>query len=134
MKRTRLHPGEWDYSRQAAFAQGVDVDGLVFVSGMVGLDDEGALVGADGDMRAQALQTFRNIEKVLAEADMSLNDIVKINCYVTDGSKYHDYAAVRAELFTGNLPASATVIVAGLVVPGALLEIDAVAIKGSGNA
>ena len=95
----------------------------------VGVDDDGKLVGSAGDMEAQARQTFKNVTQVLAEAGATLDDVVKMTCHITDVSKYGDYAAVRAELFQGNLPASATVVVAALGMPELLIEIDAVAVK-----
>ena len=126
--RKRLHPEAWAYSKDASFAQGVEVDGTVYVAGIVSLSDDGQLVGS-GDMNAQARQTFKNIEKVLAEAGMTLDNVVKMTCYITDVSKYGEYAAVRAELFQGELPASATVAVAALVMPELLIEIDAIAVR-----
>ncbi len=125
----RLHPEAWEYAMDASFAQGVEVGGTVYVAGQVSLGDDGILVGAKDDMRTQARQTFRNIEKVLAEAGASLDDVVKITCYLTDKSMYADYAAVRSEVFNGNLPASATVVVAALVLPGAVVEVDAIAVR-----
>ena len=52
--------------------------------------------------------------------------MVKINAFVTNLEEYPEYAKVRAERFGERLPASATVMVAGLLV-GAHIEIDAVA-------
>ena len=126
--RRRLHPEEWAWSKDASFAQGVEVGGTIYVAGQVGVDDDGKLVGSPGDMNAQARQTFKNVEKVLAEAGATLDDVVKMTCYITDAAKYGDYAAVRSELLQGNLPASATVVVAALVMPELLIEIDAVAV------
>ncbi|NQW21079.1 MAG: RidA family protein [Chloroflexi bacterium] len=128
-KRTQLHPQAWPKAAGASYAQGVDVGSTVYVSGQVSANDQGEIVGAPDDMRTQALQTFNNVEKVLAEAGLTLNDVVNLTCYITDISKYADYAAVRAEIFTDNLPASATVVVAGLVVPGLLIEISAIAVR-----
>ena len=129
MKRTRLHPSSWVFSQHSGFAQGVQVGGTVYVSGMVAFDDDGILLGVPGDMNVQSRQTFRNIATILAEAKMSLHNVVKITCYITDASKYQDYAAVRSELFHDDLPASATVVVAALVAPGAVVEIDAIAVR-----
>ena len=127
--RKQLHPEEWQWAKDAGFAQGVEVGNTVYVAGQVSIDDDGSLVGVPDDMRSQARQTFRNVEKVLAESGASMDDIVNITCYVTDASKYADYAAVRSEVFKGNLPASATVVVSALVIPGLLVEVAAVAVK-----
>jgi enamine deaminase RidA (YjgF/YER057c/UK114 family) len=85
---------------------------------------EGKVV--EGGMRAEASATFDNIERVLRAAGADFSQIVKINAFITDLDEYPQYAEVRAERFGDQLPASATVEVAGLLV-GAHIEIDAVA-------
>ena len=80
-------------------------------------------------METQSRQAFSNMKTVLAEAGMTPENVVTITCYITDLSKYPDYSAVRAEVFTGNLPASATVVVKELVLDGLLVEIEAVAVR-----
>lgn len=97
---------------------------LIHVAGTVGFGPDGKVV--DGGMGAEARATFDNIERTLAEVGASMSDIVKINAFVTTLDDYPDYAAARAERFGEQLPASATVQVAGLLV-GAHIEIDAVA-------
>jgi enamine deaminase RidA (YjgF/YER057c/UK114 family) len=127
--RKRLHPETWTWAKDASFAQGVEVGDTVYIAGQASIDEDGKLVGDADDMQAQSRQTFKNIETVLTETGMSLDNVVNITCYITDGSKYADYTAVRSEVFTENVPASATVIVAGLVVPGLLVEVSAVAVR-----
>lgn len=96
----------------------------IHVSGCVGFGDDGKLVS--GGMGAEARATFDNIERALAGLGASISDVVKINAFVTSLDEYPDYAAAREERFGSQLPASATVQVAGLLV-GACIEIDAVA-------
>lgn len=129
-KRVRLQP-DWPYSKNASFSQGVMVGETIYVAGQAALDADGKVVGV-GDMKAQARQTFANIAAVLKEAGATLDDIVKITTYITDMSRYADYSAVRKEMFTNNLPASATVASPVLVFPELLIEIEAIAVKGSG--
>ena len=128
-ERRQLHPEAWTWSKGMSFAQGVEVGDTVYVSGQVGFGAEGQIVGGPDDMQAQARQAFKNVETVLAEAGMTLENVVTITCYITDQSKYSDYSAVRSKVFTGNLPASATVVVKALVLDSLLVEIDAVAIR-----
>ncbi len=130
--RRRLHPATWNYSKDASFAQGVEVGDTIYVAGQAALDDKGKVVGI-GDMRAQARKTFANIAAILAEAGASMEDVVKITAYITDVSRYGEYTAVRKEVFTRQLPASATVSVPALVIPELLVEVEAVAVKGSGG-
>ena len=97
---------------------------LIHVSGNVGFGPDGKVVS--GGMDAEARATFDNIERTLKSLDADLSNVVKINAFITDLGAYPAYAAVRAERFGGQLPASATIQVAGLLV-GAQIEIDAVA-------
>jgi enamine deaminase RidA (YjgF/YER057c/UK114 family) len=60
-----------------------------------------------------------------------MSNVIKINAFVTRLDDYSEFAKVREEVFAGNLPASATVQVAGLLV-GAQIEIDAVAFVPEG--
>jgi 2-iminobutanoate/2-iminopropanoate deaminase len=97
---------------------------LIHVSGNVGFGADGKVVS--GGMGAEARATLDNIERTLQQAGASMSDVVKINAFVTSLEEYADYALARAERFGEQLPASATVQVAGLLV-GAHIEIDAVA-------
>jgi reactive intermediate/imine deaminase len=114
--------------RTGSFAPGIAVDAqrLVFVSGSVAVDAEGQLVGK-GDVGAQTRQIFKNIEAILAEAGATLRDVVKITTFIVPMERYGEFVAVRAELFDGQFPASATVGVASLVSPDYLIEIEAIA-------
>jgi 2-iminobutanoate/2-iminopropanoate deaminase len=120
IQRLNTNPG-------AGFADAVTTVGTgrtIYVSGNVGFGSEGKVV--EGGMRAEASATFDNIERVLRAAGADFSQIVKINAFITDLDEYPQYAEVRAERFGDQLPASATVEVAGLLV-GAHIEIDAVA-------
>jgi 2-iminobutanoate/2-iminopropanoate deaminase len=97
---------------------------LIHVSGNVGFGADGKVV--DGGLGAEARATFDNIERTLEQCGARMSDIVKINAFVTSLEDYGEYAQARAERFGSQLPASATVQVAGLLV-GAHIEIDAVA-------
>lgn len=116
---------------KAPFAQGVQVGETLYVSGQIAQDADGKIVGV-GDMEAQARQVFANIEGVLKEAGSSFADVVKITCYVSDMRHYADYSKVRSEIFPDADIASATVISPGFVNPDALIEIETIAVVGSG--
>jgi 2-iminobutanoate/2-iminopropanoate deaminase len=97
---------------------------MIHVAGNVGFGPDGKVV--EGGMGAEARATFDNIERTLREVGAEMSDVVKINAFVTSLDDYAEYAEARAERFGEQLPASATVQVAGLLV-GAQIEIDAVA-------
>ena len=100
---------------------------LLFVSGFVPVDGEGRLVGGD-DVVAQARQVFANLGVVLAAAGATFADVVKVTVYLTDIADRVRINPVRQEVFGDARPASTLVEVSALAVPGAKLEIEAVAL------
>jgi reactive intermediate/imine deaminase len=109
------------------YTDAVRADGLLFVSGIVPVDDEGALVGGD-DVEAQARQVFANMGRVLAAAGVSFGDVVKVTVFLTDVDDRPAINPVRQEIFGSSRPASTLVEVSRLAIPGAKIEVEAVAI------
>jgi 2-iminobutanoate/2-iminopropanoate deaminase len=108
------------------YTDGVVADGWIWVSGMLALDKSGALIGGD-DVVAQATRVHENIEAVLKKAGAGFEDVVKVTVYLR---RIEDRAAVntvRRKFFGESRPASTLVEVSAFVVPGGLVEIDAVA-------
>jgi reactive intermediate/imine deaminase len=122
-----IDPG-WAWDDRLPLAQGKQTGNTIYVSGQVAYNADGQLVG-EGDIGAQTRQVFQNIKDVLAAAGAGLDDIIKINTYITDQSKFMDMLAVRSEIFGNNPPASTAVVVAGLAFPGLLIEVEAIAVK-----
>ena len=106
-------------------SQVVVADGWLQVSGQVALR-EGQIVGL-GDPSAQAEQCFANLLGVLEAAGAGPAQVVKLVCYLTERSAYAGYAAVRNRLFAAHPPASTVVIVKELLMPGLLMEVEALA-------
>jgi enamine deaminase RidA (YjgF/YER057c/UK114 family) len=104
---------------------------MIFVSGEVGRDASGAIVG--GGFEAEARQCFANLEAALRRAGASFKDVVRITAYVKDLADYPVYARVRGEVFADTWPASASVGVSDLLL-GARLEVDAVAVVAADSA
>jgi 2-iminobutanoate/2-iminopropanoate deaminase len=98
----------------------------LYVSGIVPVDANGAVVGGD-DVAAQARQVFANMERVLAAAGATAADVVKVTVYLLDVDDRPKINPVRQEFFGSTRPASTLVEVSRLAVPGALLEIEAIA-------
>lgn len=99
----------------------------VYLAGQVALDGQGKLVG-EGDAAAQAEQAFQNLRTVVTACGGSMDDIVKINIYVTDAAYRAAVVAARQRHFKeGQYPASTYVVVSGLAVPQLLVEVEAVA-------
>jgi len=108
-----------------AFAPGMQVDELLFTSGQVSQANDGSIVGI-GDCAAQARQIMARIQTIVEAAGATMLDVVKITTFLTNLDDYPAYNQVRSETFPSNPPASSTVIVAGLVRPELLIEIEAV--------
>src|SRR5690348_3769066 len=102
---------------------------LIFIAGQLGLDMENRLVGEPGDFRAQANQAVENLKLALADAGATLRDVVKINNYLVDMSHISIFREVRDRHFNMSAPpASTTVAISQLARPGALFEIEAIAV------
>lgn len=100
---------------------------LLFVSGVVPVDGAGRLVGGD-DVVAQARQVFSNLGAVLAAGGATFADVVKVTVFLTDVDDRARINVVRQEAFGEARPASTLVEIAGLAIPGARIEVDAVAV------
>ncbi|MBL8859622.1 MAG: RidA family protein [Planctomycetes bacterium] len=131
MKIENVEPSGWKSPK--GYANGVVVSGagrLLFVAGQIAWDAEQKLVGGD-DMAAQFEQVLKNIVAVVSAAGGEPQHIVRMTCYVTDKTRY--VAATRAigahwrAILGKHFPAMALVEVAGLLEPGALVEIEATA-------
>lgn len=100
---------------------------LLFVSGCIAVDGDGRLVGRS-DVVEQTRQVFANLNAVLAAAGASLHDVVKVTVYLTDVGDRAAVNTVREEMFGETRPASTLVEVSKLVLDGASVEIDAIAL------
>ncbi len=100
----------------------------VYVGGQNAVDANGGLVGPD-DLAAQTAQVMANLKLALAAAGASMADLVSCTIYVVAGLDLRAAYGVAASAFdTGSEPPLVSVaVVAGLAVPGALIELSAVA-------
>ena len=109
------------------YTDAVRAGNLLFVSGCVSVDAEGAVVGV-GDGVAQARQVLANIGLALAAAGASPADVVKVTTFLTDIADRARINPVRQEFFGDARPASTLVEVSALVLPEFLIEVEAVAL------
>lgn len=99
----------------------------IYIAGQLGLDLENKLVGSD--FRSQATRAMENLQAALKAAGATLNDVVKINNYLTDMKDIGTFREVRDKFFnTKAPPASTTVAIPSLARPGAVFEIEAIAV------
>jgi len=103
----------------------------VFISGMVSWDGDMKVLGGN-DAYAQAHTVFSYIRSLMAAAGGGMDDIIKINMFVTDMRHQPDIWKARREFFTGDFPCSTLVCVSSLFLPELLIEIEAVGFVGGG--
>ena len=131
MKQQRIDPG-WDWARKLNISAGVKIGDTVYLSGTVAFDHAGNVIGA-GDVYAQSKQVFKNIEEALAAAGATMADVVKITTFLTDISSYGEFGRARTEAFPKGVPASAAYATPALIKPELLVEVEAIAVIGSGG-
>ena len=124
-----LQPANWPRSK--GYSYGVTARGqMVFVSGLIGWDEHGKLVGRD--FLSQARQALKNVVTVLQEAKARPEHIVRMNWYIADRSEYlagqKELGNIYREIIGTHYPAMAAVQVAALVDDGARVEIEVTAV------
>lgn len=111
----------------AAYSQAVESNGMLFISGQVGIDPStGKLV--EGGIEFQSKQVMKNIGAILKAAGYDYSDVIKTTCLLTDMANYPVLNAVYGSYFTENPPARAAYATAGLPL-GSLVEIEVIAAK-----
>ncbi len=97
---------------------------FVFLSGQLGLSAQGQLAGSS--IETQTRQALHNISGILAEAGASLAQVIKSTVWLVERSDFSRFNQIYAEYFPHQPPARSTVV-CGLVLTGALVEIEVVA-------
>ncbi|SFC33405.1 reactive intermediate/imine deaminase [Marinospirillum celere] len=95
------------------YSQAVKVGNTVYLSGQIPLVPETMEVIA-GDFEAQAVQVFENLKAVCEAAGGSMDEVVKVNLYLTDLANFATVNEVMARYFSKPYPARAAVQVAAL--------------------
>jgi enamine deaminase RidA (YjgF/YER057c/UK114 family) len=129
MKRTAVNP--WEWSLQLGFNQGEVVEGqtrVLVCAGQTAVDGDGTPQHS-GDMAAQIALALDNLEAVLADAGMSLANVVRLNIYTTDVDTFLEHAAGLDERTgaAGVMPPGCLIGVARLAFPDLMVEFEATA-------
>ena len=101
----------------------------LYLSGIVPVDAGGQVVGGD-DVVAQAREVFAIMRRVLSTAGMGPEHVARVTVYLLDVDDRPRINPVREAFFGATRPASTLVEVSRLAVPGALLEVEAIAHRG----
>jgi 2-iminobutanoate/2-iminopropanoate deaminase len=123
--------GTWQQKRAFSPAVVTEAAGrMIFIAGHTGqIDDAGKSLAADFD--AQFRQTFRNIERTLAEAGGTLRDMVTMTVFLSDARYTSRMTELRGELFGKDFPASAAITAQGFAQPEVMIEVQGIAVTGS---
>ena len=109
----------------APLSQATRFGNLVFVSGSVGRSPETGEL-PEGGIKEQARQTLENIKSVLEEAGTSLDNVLKVTCYLKDLADRPGFNEVYGSYFPKDPPAR-TAFQAGGLGSGVLVEIETIA-------
>lgn len=108
------------------YSQAIEAGGIVFVSGQLPINP------ATGEMpqtaEDQARQSLENMKNILAEAGLSMDNVVKTTVYLSDMSYFADMNKVYATYFSGDFPARSAFAVKELP-KQALVEIECIAVR-----
>ncbi|HLG69827.1 MAG TPA: RidA family protein [Chloroflexota bacterium] len=126
MARQRLQPANLE--DPVRYSRGWKVGNTVYLAGAIGHNPDGSLTP---DIRVQTRRSIEQLEAVMKEAGGTLKDIVKLTVFITDMRYREGYGEVRAEMFPGDAPASTLIQCVALAAPGAMIEIEAVAVLDS---
>ena len=111
------------------YSHGVDSEGLLFLSGQTPIDSgTGKLV--EGDIQAQTKQCFDNLRSIIEEAGLTMDDVQKVNVFLTDMDNFAAMNEIYRQQFAAPYPARTTIGVASLPL-GASIEIEMIARRSS---
>ena len=104
----------------------VRVGDVIYLSGALGTKPGGGGL-AEGGIQGQTRQALENIKASAALAGVTMGDVAKCTVFLTSVADFQAMNGVYREFFPTNPPARTTVAVAGLVVEGAVIEIECIA-------
>ena len=107
------------------YSHGVDAEGLVFLSGQTPVDPATGKL-AEGDIAAQTRQCFSNLRAVIEAAGLTMDDVQKVNVFLTDMGNFAAINEVYKQEFAAPYPARTTIGVLSLPL-GASIEIEMIA-------
>ncbi len=106
------------------YSQAVKVNGLIYSSGQIALTPQGEM--CENDIKKQTRQIFANIKSILEDNESTINQVIKLNIYLTDMSDFGVVNVLMAEFFGDHKPVRSTIEVNGLP-KNSMIEMDFIA-------
>ncbi|WP_449288860.1 RidA family protein [Micromonospora zhanjiangensis] len=130
VERAAVNP--WTWSVEMGFNQGEVISGhtrTLYCSGQTAMSEDGK-PQHEGDMAAQLSLSIDNLEGVLAAADMSLANLVRLNVYTTDvDGLFPHYGLLASRLGAAGVAPTTTMLgVSRLAIPGQMIELEGTAV------
>ena len=105
----------------------VQANGFSFLSGQLGFKTPGVLV--EGGIREQTRQALRNMEAILSAHGADLSHVLKTTIWLVDAGDFPEFNEEYASFFGSHRFPARSTVVSSLVVPGAKVEIEAIAMS-----
>lgn len=106
------------------YSQAIDTGSLVFISGQIPVNPETGEIA--GDIKSQTAQSLANVKAILAEAGLTVDNVVKTTVFLSDMANFVPMNEVYAEVFTAPFPARSAIAVKELP-KQVLVEIEVIA-------
>ena len=131
MQKTTISPPD-AAEVMGAYSHALKVDlgnaGMIFVTGQIAQDKNGTVV-CEGDIEGQTRYVFESVQKILNAAGACLDDVVKVNIYLTNINDFAKVSPIRNEYLKNSKPVSTLVEISATVKKGCNIEIEVIAMK-----
>lgn len=112
-------------STHLPFSPAVEAGGFVFVSGQASVDEQGTII--PGTFEEEMRRSIENVVRVLSDAGLTLDDVVRVTSYVRDSADGPLYNEIYRDYFSDPLPARTTL--SNCLSPALRFEIDVIAVR-----